>query len=257
MEIAVIGFGRMGKAIALGLSRANIDKESIIVYDMLPEVLEEASKLGFKTSESASSAARQADVVIVAVKPGDVEKALKSFADEVSGKVVVSIAALIKLKVLESIVPKSMVYRAMPNIAVEINKGFTALTPAERKNDVVEKVFRALGEVMWVNEKVLDMLTFFSASTPAIVAELYDAFLLSALKAGVPYHVARKAIATVFQGVGALTALKEVSSIRDSVITPGGVTIRIIEKFYTYGAKQKLIEVLRDAYEEYEHMLNN
>jgi pyrroline-5-carboxylate reductase len=257
MEIAIVGFGRMGKAIALGLSRAGIDRRSIAVHDVLSEALEEASRLGFKTCENPSSAVRQADVVIVAVKPGDVEKAIKSFAEEVSGKVVVSVAALVKLKTIENLVPRASVYRAMPNIAVEVNKGFTALAPVERKSNDVERVFRALGEVAWVNEKVLDMLTFFSASTPAVVAELYDAFLLSALRAGVPYHIAKKALAVVFQGVGALLELREVSSVRDSVVTPGGVTIRAIEKLYTYGAKQKLVEVLRDAYEEYEQMLSS
>lgn len=257
MEIAIVGFGRMGKSIALGLSKAGIDRRSIAVYDALPEALEEALKLGFKVCESASLATRHASVVIIAVKPGDVEKAVKSFAEDVSEKVVVSVAALVKLETLEKLIPKASVYRAMPNIAVEVNKGFTALAPAERRNEIVEKVFGALGEVVWVDEKALDMLTFFSASTPAAVAELYDAFLLSALRAGLPYHIAKKALAAVFRGVGALVEVKDVSNVRDSVITPRGVTIRIIEKLYTYGVKQRLLKALKDAYEEYEKVLGS
>ncbi|MEL9940200.1 MAG: pyrroline-5-carboxylate reductase dimerization domain-containing protein [Ignisphaera sp.] len=255
LRIGLIGFGRMGKAIAVGFAKAGIEKACLTVYDKAPQARADAESLGFRVVGSAEDVFTVSNIIIVAVKPGDVEEALKNLADFASNKIVVSIAAATPLKKLENLLPKSTVYRAMPNVAVEINKGFIALSPPSRKNDYVEKVFSLLGTVEWVDEKILDMLTFYSASTPAMVAELFDTFLLSALRAGVPYNIAKKALSTVFQGVGALLEAKSVSDLRDSVITPRGVTIKAIEKIYVYGAKQTLLKALDDAYDEYERML--
>ena len=251
----MIGFGRMGKAMAVGFAKAGIEKTCLTVYDKAPQARADAESLGFRVVERAEEVFTVSNIIIVAVKPGDVEEALKNLADFASNKIVVSIAAATPLKKLEDLLPKSTVYRAMPNVAVEINKGFIALSPPSRRDGYIEKVFSLLGTVEWVDEKILDMLTFYSASTPAMVAELFDAFLLSALRAGVPYNIAKKALSTVFQGVGALLETKSFSDLRDSVITPKGVTIKAIEKIYVYGAKQTLLKALNDAYDEYERML--
>lgn len=257
VKIGIVGFGRMGRAIALGLSRAGIDKECIGVHDKLAEVVEEARSRMFKVFDNLRDLVMFSDVVVVAVKPKDVKEVVKSIEEVVKGKIIVSVAALVKMKVLEEAMPEAHVYRAMPNIAVEVNKGFIALTPRSRRSDVVENLFKLLGEVEWVDEEVLDMLTFYSASTPAIVVELFDAFMLSALKAGLPHDIAKKALSSVLQGVATLAQVKDVTTIRDSVITPRGVTIRAIEKIYTYGVKQLLIKALNDAFEEYNQLLQD
>jgi pyrroline-5-carboxylate reductase len=255
LRIGIVGFGRMGRAIAVGLARASVDREFIAVNDKLPEAIDEARSRGFKTFTNLEDLALYSDIIVIAVKPRDVEDVAKNLREFVKGKKVVSIAALIKLNTLRELLPDADIYRAMPNIAVEVNKGFIALAPDDRKDTEVENLFKLLGEVEWVGEELLDILTFYSASTPAIVAELYDVFLLSALKAGLPYNIAKKAIAYVFQGVANLLQIKDVSTIRDSVITPKGVTIKAIEKLYTYGVKQVLLKALNDAFDEYNRLL--
>ncbi len=256
IRIGFIGFGRMGKAMAIGFSKAGLEKSCITVYDKLSSARKDAESNGFRVVETAAEVCKYSEIVIVAVKPRDVEEAVKSFANAAEGKIVVSIAALVPLKKIEELLPKSVVYRAMPNIAVEVNEGFIALSPQSRRSEYLERVFRLLGEIEWVDEETLNMLTFYSASTPAMVAEIFDAFLLSALKAGLQYNIAKKALSTVFKGVGALLETKSVSEVRDAVITPKGVTIKAIEKMYVYGAKQRLVKALNDAYSEYEQMLS-
>jgi pyrroline-5-carboxylate reductase len=255
LRIGIIGFGRMGKAIAIGLAKAGIDKGSIAINDKLLEAIEDARSKGFKIYTNVKDLASYSDVIIIAVKPGDVENVARNLREIAKNKTIVSIAALVKLSILKEILPEANIYRAMPNIAVEVNKGFIALAPEDKRNMEVENIFRLLGDIEWVNEDTLDILTFYSASTPAIVVELYDVFLLSALKAGLPYNIARKAIANVFQGIANLVQIKDVSTVRDSVITPKGVTIRAIEKLYIYGVKQTLLKALNDAFEEYNHLL--
>ncbi|MEZ0394735.1 MAG: pyrroline-5-carboxylate reductase dimerization domain-containing protein [Desulfurococcaceae archaeon] len=250
-----MGFGRLGEAIARGLINAGYDGSSILVYDKSNGALERARSLGLRVLGSARDVCSDSTAVFVSVKPGDVEEVLRGLSDVASGKVVFSTAALVPLERLSKALGTSGgLYRVMPNIMVKVNKGFIGVAPPRRERRV-EGLLSLLGEVVWVEEEVLDMLTLASASTPAVVAELADAILLSALKLGVPYDVARRATASVLEGVGALLRHENSSSLRDSVITPGGVTIRMIEKLYSSGAKAKLLEALSLAMDEYRAML--
>lgn len=252
MIVGIIGVGRLGLALVKGLINGGIDPNKINVYDVSVEALKRVEPLGVLLCRSISDLVEASEIIVVSVKPGDILDVVKAIAPALTeDKVLVSVAAFVPLQSIESYTKNRRVYRAMPNIAIEVNKGFTALTPPERKCSKVEELFRVLGEVAWVKEDLLDLMTLISASTPAIVAELIDAFILAALKAGVPYDLTKKAVASVFQGVGKLAELKDVSSIRDSVITPRGSTIILIEKLYTYGVKGRLVKALSDAVEEY------
>uniref|UniRef100_A0A7J3MX55 Pyrroline-5-carboxylate reductase dimerisation domain-containing protein n=1 Tax=Ignisphaera aggregans TaxID=334771 RepID=A0A7J3MX55_9CREN len=75
--------------------------------------------------------------------------------------------------------------------------------------------------------------------------------MLAALKAGVPYGIAKRATLSVFQGVGKLCEYRDLSSVRDSVITPRGTTISLVEKIYMYEVKSRLMKALIDSIEEY------
>jgi len=253
LDVGVVGAGRLGSAIIKGLINGGVEPSSIYVYDVSPEAIKRIEKLGVRICKNVEDLAHaKPRTVIVAVKPADLLNVVKELRTVLTGDtVLVSVAAFISLRDIENIVGGVRIYRAMPNIAVEVNKGFIAVAPPERWDQEIDSLFRFLGEVVWVKEEVLDLLTFVSASTPAVVAELLDVFVLVALKMGVPYDLAKKAAVQVFQGVGKLAELKDVSMIRDSVITPRGVTINLVEKLYTYEAKGRLVKALIDAGEEY------
>ncbi|MEM1736316.1 MAG: pyrroline-5-carboxylate reductase dimerization domain-containing protein [Ignisphaera sp.] len=252
MNIGIIGVGRLGTALVKGMIRGGIDPASVNVYDLSKEALDGVRTLGVNICSSAVDVYMRSTVIIVAVKPQDVINVIKTFPQIIDeNKTVVSVAAFVPIKVLEKHLKHVNVYRAMPNIAVEVNKGFIALAPSDRINDTVEKLFKIVGDTVWVSEELLDLLTIVSASTPAIVVELIDAFILAALKAGVPYDIAKRAILSVFQGIGKLCEYRDLSSVRDSVITPRGTTISLVEKMYIYEAKSRLMKALIDSIEEY------
>ncbi|MEM2528647.1 MAG: prephenate dehydrogenase/arogenate dehydrogenase family protein [Ignisphaera sp.] len=255
-NIGIVGFGRMGKAIAMGLINSGMNPSTIAVYDKEASTLQHAKTLGLKITSSNTETILNSDIVILAVKPNDIIKVVNEVSSVAENRIVVSIAALVPYKTIKSYLPKSYVYRAMPNIAVEVNSGFIALTPHGEKDAEVEQLFRFLGDVVWVDEEVLDILTLISASTPALLAEIADTFILASLKSGVPYSIAKKVVSSLFKGVGELLNHKPLSDIRDSVITPRGVTIKLIEKFYIHNAKSKLLETLSIAIEEYLSMLD-
>lgn len=256
MRVGIVGVGKLGRAILLGLLRAGVDASDILVFDRSPQAVRKASDLGARPSGSIEGMAAEADFVIISVGPRDVLGVIEKLKRAHSGRAhIISTAALFPLSAMERALNTGRVYRAMPNVLVEVGEGFIALAPRDRRSEEVEGLFKMLGEVEWVDEGVLDGLTLVSASAPAVVAELMDAFLLAALKGGVPKDVAIRAISSVFRGVSAMAREKELSYLRDSVITPGGVTISLIEKFHRYNVKSGLLISLSESIDEYQKRL--
>ncbi len=255
IDIGVIGIGRMGRAIIKGFISAGIDPKKIYVYDVSPIAIESIRGVGVNICSSNIEVVNSSNLVILAVKPFQIERVAKEISPYVDGRIVVSIAAFIQLKTLEKILSGARIYRVMPNIAVEVNAGFIAITPPTAMDSNIDRLFRLLGEVIWVEEDVLDLLTLMSASTPAVIAEIADTLILASLKAGIPYDIAKKASAYVLQGVGKLLLYKDTSSIRDSVITPRGTTIELIERIYVEEVKSRLLSALIKGVERYIELL--
>ncbi len=171
-------------------------------------------------------------------------------------KVIISVAALIPLRTYLNAIQNAEIYRAMPNINVEVNKGFIAICGNKGNNaELVERIFNLLGEVVWVEENVLDKLTLISASTPALVAELMDVMELSALYLGIPHDLAEKAITNVFLGTAELARIKDLRTIRNSVITPKGITIRLLHRYLNHNIKSSIIDTLLYASRELDKMI--
>ncbi len=235
----------MGCAIARGLINAGVPPENLVAWSRSPESLGRAEALGLCVKRDLSELVAESDVVIVCVKPAHVARVLESVSSFLEGKIVVSIAALTPLKVLARVASKAIgVFRAMPNLSVEVNKGFTALTGLGEGREVVDAIFRLLGEVAWVEEELLDAFTVLTGCGPALVAEVMDAFMLAAIKMGIPRGLALKAIAALFEGTARLVTAKGLLEVRNSVATPGGITIEMLLDAERSGVKYRLARVL-------------
>lgn len=252
VKIGVIGVGKLGTAILRGLINSGISPIDLFAYDLSPSSIERAEELGVNVCDSYSDVVTEAEVLIISVKPNDMTNVLSVLRElPLDGKFIVSTAAFIPLRYIEKWLDVKNVYRSMPNIAVEANAGFIALSPPSRRSALIEDIFSRLGDIEWVNERVLDLLTILSASTPAVVAELLDAFVLASLRAGVPLDVASRAASKVFIGVGKLAERKNLIDIRNSVITPGGTTIKLLENIHRYGVKNSLLLSITDTVDEF------
>jgi pyrroline-5-carboxylate reductase len=196
------------------------------------------------------------DIIIIALKPLTILENVELLKNIPHGKVIVSVAAFLPLSFYKKIINNSEIYRAMPNVNVEVNKGFIALHGEKgEKADLVEKLFRLLGEVEWVNEEVLDKLTLIAASSPAVITELIDALEIAAMYMGIPQNIAKKAILSVFKGTAELAYIKELQSIRNSIITPKGITSRLMREFIKQNIKSSLLDTFIQSSEELEKMI--
>ena len=204
-KIGVIGCGNMGSALVENLRKRSAALE-IFVFDKDQEKQNSLVK-GFKVQPSVAieTLASLCDVIVIAVKPQDIDDVL-SLLKGISGKLVISIAAGVTISSLESfLTDKVAVVRAMPNLNALIGRSVTALSfnsavDEEDKNLALE-IFQAVGEVVFVKESLMNAVTAISGSGPAFVAYLIKGlgegalnkiFVQEAEKFGIEHSIALK-----------------------------------------------------------------
>ncbi len=229
LKIAVIGAGKIGEAVARCIASSSI-AESVMITKRNPSTLKLVDRKIRVISDNAEAAAK-ADVLIIAVKPGDAGHALAGVAEHTSGKTVISLMAAIKISRLQSVLPGSRIVRAMPNIAATIGESMTAYSMGEGFSAAEAKratdVMSTFGECIEVKESLMDAITALSGSGPAYIAIIIDAMVSAGLKVGIPRDVAFRLVAKTLTGTANLLSSHPMhpAELRDAVTTPAGTTI--------------------------------
>ncbi|MEM1537408.1 MAG: pyrroline-5-carboxylate reductase [Candidatus Nezhaarchaeales archaeon] len=251
MKVAVIGLGKMGTALALGLHKSG--KYEVLASTLHPEKHKEVEELGVRILPSNVEAARNGEVVIIAVKPVQVKGVVEEVKEAVKGKLVISIAAAITIDFLESLIPEARVIRAMPNLAAMVREAVTAIALGKRvtRSDVetAMEIFKTIGDCLIVDEKLMDMITGVSGSGPAYAFVVIDALADAGVKAGLPKDLALELVAKTMLGASkmVLELNKHPIELRDMVVTPGGVTIMAMYELEKYGFRAALMDAVEAA----------
>ncbi|MCS7043275.1 MAG: pyrroline-5-carboxylate reductase [Bryobacteraceae bacterium] len=257
-RIAVIGAGNMGAAMIGGILKAQVAEpgEVVATTRSAERASEVAERYGIRARAGGNrEAAAESDLILLAVKPGVLGTVLEEIRDVLhEGQILISLAAVAPIRLIERLIARRMpVFRAMPNIPVVIEEGATAVSAngvatAEHRA-LVERIFRAVGVVCFVDEEAMDAVTALSGSGPAYVYMVIEALIAGGLKMGLSHEVAtRLAEQTV---LGAARLVKETgihpAILRDQVITPGGVTISAIHELERHGLRAMLISAVETA----------
>jgi pyrroline-5-carboxylate reductase len=251
LTVAVIGAGKIGSVIVSSLvGRAS----RVIATGRRDETLKRASSLGAEATRDNVWAAREADVIILSVKPVNAPEVLRQLSPHVSGKTVISVMAGVKLSTLMSALPGATVFRAMPNMNAYVRGSATAVADWEGygrdERALVEEILGLLGTVYWVPEEWLDAWTALVGSGPAYLAEIVDGLALGAVSTGLPRSVAYKAILETIKYTAELLLKsldKHPAALRDEVTTPAGTTIEGLKAMEERGVKAALIAVVEAA----------
>ena len=233
--LCVVGCGTMGEAITRGLLDAGqIEAAQICVTARHTKRLEAlADNLGVRTQRDNLAAIRDADVVLLCVKPQHFAELLEppEMAEATAGKLVISIAAGIELERLAGWLPKAKLVRAMPNTSARIGRGMTVVTRAEGVTDeelsIAESIFSAVGQVLELDNKHMNAVTSLNGSGPAFAYVMLEAMADGGVMMGLPRDAALKIAARVFSGAAAMveeTSLHP-AALKDQVTTPAGCTI--------------------------------
>ena len=232
MKIGFIGSGKMATALMKSVLKAGLAKgKDIMSSDKSEEQLRRVKgELGVNTANSNKDVVRFSDVVLLCVKPQDIDMVLDEIRGEVKNKLVISIAAGVTIKRLESKI-KGKVIRVMPNTPCLVGEMAAGYAPgknvSEKDLEIVKKILNTGGIAIQVNEKDLDAITGLSGSGPAFVAYLIDAFTEAGIKQGLERDVAYKLAVQTFLGTAKLLKETGISpkELIDMVSSPNGTTI--------------------------------
>ena len=251
MNICFLGGGNMANALIGGLVAKGYDARSISVIEVAPAARERIAAHGVRVSTAPDAASAKADTLVLAVKPQDARAALASVAASIERKLVISIAAGVRLDALSRwLGGYRRIVRCMPNTPALIGAGITGVyAPPDvdadgRKN--AETILRAVGEVVWViEEELLDTVTAVSGSGPAYVFWLIEQLAAFAERAGIPAQDALRLAKHCVLGSAklALDSAQPPAQLRKNVTSKGGTTEAALKVF----DEEKLAERFQKA----------
>lgn len=230
-NIAFIGAGKMATAITISLVSKGIAPEKIRAFD----VSEHAAKLfsattGCETTASLHDALKSAGTVLLAVKPQFAADVLREANVDLKGKLLISIAAGMKLANLIDASASTHVIRVMPNTPALVRQGMSCFACAkdvtEEERAFTTEVLSSFGIVREVPESLLDAVTGLSGSGPAFVIEFIYGLIEGGVYCGMPRELATEAAIQTVLGTAKMCqkSPKLISDLRNAVITPSGTT---------------------------------
>jgi pyrroline-5-carboxylate reductase len=230
--IALIGAGKMGGALLQGWLRLGLDPRKVIVIEPQPlPYLSALAPRGVRLNPGAATL-RQADVIVVAIKPQGADEVLGALAGNVAPTaLIISIMAGRTLRFLTNLFGRAgAMVRAMPNTPAAIGRGITVAVAAQadaRQRGIAQLLLGATGAVEWVaDESLMDAVTALSGSGPAYVFLLAEALAQAGAAVGLPGDLAERLAHETIAGSGELLhqSRDDAATLRQNVTSPGGTT---------------------------------
>lgn len=255
-RIAVIGSGAMGSAFARGMISAGVYRpEEVLLADTDAARLKKtAGETGAVAADSNAAAAAGADIVLVVVKPAFVKDVAADIASSVAGKLVIYIAAGVKLATVESGLPDGTpVISAMPNTPCRIGAGAIGFCRGRHATDehvaAARRIFDAVGLSVEVPEKLMNAVTGLSGSGPAYVFIFIEALADAGVRMGLPRDIALKLGAQTVLGAARMVIEEDEhpARLKDQVTSPGGTTITALDVLERAGFRSAVIEAVKAA----------
>jgi pyrroline-5-carboxylate reductase len=256
MRIAILGTGQIGESLLAGLRSS--DWADIVATSRRQERADELhERHGVETTTSNTDAIRGADVVVLGVKPQDIETLLGEIGHLLSPEqTVLSIAAAITTARIERHVAADVpVVRAMPNTPSTVHEGIAGMCSGRHAGrehlDRAGTVLRAVGDVVEVPEDQMDAITAVSGSGPAYYALLAEAMIEAGILLGLSREISTKLVVQTMLGTAKLLRDEKVHPVelRESVTSPGGTTIRAIRELEQAGVRAAFLNAISAAME--------
>jgi len=258
MKLAFIGAGSMSEALISGIVCSNLmDAECITVSNRgnLERLKALQTKYGINYTLNIGQMVKEADIVLLAMKPKDVKEASQQWKKEINkSKLVISVLAGVSMKSIQLLVGHEIpIARAMPNTSATIGKSATAITlnsiVTDKQKDFILKLFQTVGFATMVEESQLDAVTGLSGSGPAYLYYIVEAMGKAAVDSGLDIHIANKLIAQTLIGTAEMIQIssKTPAELRKEVTSPGGTTEAGIKVLNHYNVQTAFFKCIQEA----------
>jgi pyrroline-5-carboxylate reductase len=251
-RIGIVGFGTMGEAFALGLSR-KLPRVELLVQDVSRERIEAAARMQKLTvAHSAAEVLQGSDITILCVKPQDFSALAAEVKETSRGRKVISILAGRKIQAVADALATDQVARFMPSLAAVkgaslVGVSFHPAARPEMREDCLA-IAAALGASLEIQEKLMSAMTGVSGSGLAYVFAFVHAMALGGVAAGFDYRTALSVAVAALEGAASL--LKDGAhplELGSRVISPAGTTIQGVRALERGGFTAAVMEAVEAA----------
>ncbi len=252
MKIHIIGGGNLGTAIAIGLAQFTKGNQITVTRRNI-SLIENLKQYGITISASNTDGIADADIIMLTIKPWQVDAVLAEVLPHIQGKIIASAVSGVTLEHLTSVVKGSnTVVRIMPNIAVQYGESATcisALPESLAKTEAIVTLFDAVGTSVVIEEKLMDAATVLGACGTAFALRYIRASMQAGIEIGFD---AKTALAIASQTAKGATEmlLKEKAhpeQLIDKVTTPQGCTIAGLNEMEHEGFSSSLIKGIKTS----------
>lgn len=261
-NIGFIGAGNMGYAMLKG-ALSSISPENVGVTDRSFDKAERiAQETGVRHFESNADCVKNCKYVVFSIKPQVYENVvdeIRKFVDD--SKIIISLAPNVSIEMLNGMFGKNVrVVRLMPNTPALVGEGMTgycyddALFNEEEKTFLAD-LFNSFGKAVKVSEKIMSTVVCASGSSPAYVFMFIEALADSVVKYGMSRDDAYTFVAQTVLGSAkmVLESGEHPGVLKDRVCSPGGTTIRAVEKLEECGLRNALFKATEACYNKCEN----
>ena len=277
MRIGFIGTGNMGGAILKGYANSSAsDGNEILIHNKLTEhnsIMAEAMSLsGFANTKiricnDNKDLATQSDIIILGVKPSNVDDVLREIAPA-AGKIIVSMAAGTSIESMEGFLNEASagsgdtakIIRIMPNTPAQVGEAMTAMCRNANVSDedfaLAKTIFDSIGRAEEVSEDLIDCVIGVSGSSPAYTFMYLEALAKAAVSNGMAPDKARVFACQAVIGAAklALESKESLEQLRINVCSPGGTTIEAVKKLQANGFMDDVAEAFQAAVDRSKEM---
>ena len=253
--VGMIGAGNMGSAILRGIVDSDYVKASqIIVFDTNNKKLREISEdiPGIIIADNCTDVVREADMIILAVKPLYMQDVIDEIRQDIDGKAIVSIAAGWTVQMIEKALEgtNATYLRVMPNTPALVGEGMTAICDdtsfSQEDFDYAKGIFDSVGKTKVLPERLFDAVVAVSGSSPAYVYMMIEAMADAAVKEGLPrphaYEMAAQSV--LGSALMVLSSGSHPAALKDAVCSPGGTTIEAVAELERKGFRSAIIDAM-------------
>ncbi len=259
LRVSFVGAGTMAEAIARGLiARGVVEASNVVASAPRPERRGYlAETYGLRAVADNATAVRNADVVLLCVKPQTIPQVLPELRQALNPRqLVISIAAGVSLSMLEKESYHPAIVRSMPNTPVNVGEGMTvwvasrAVTPAQIAQ--TRAIFSALGHEMQVGaESFLDMATSISGCGPAYLFLVMEALTDAGVQIGLPRYMSEELVLQTILGSARLAqeSKRHPAALKNAVTSPGGTAAAALYQLEKGGLRPTMADAVMAAFD--------
>ena len=258
-KLAFLGAGAMAQALVRGLVGAKLcaPDDIVLLSASGARARDLADELGARAATSAREAAQNAEIVVLAMKPHQLEGALGDLREEITpAQLVVSVLAGASTARVEACFAQSVpVVRAMPNTPSLVGAGAAAICAGQYASDAdlarARALFEAVGLCVTIPESQMDGVVGVSGSGPAYVFAFIEALADGGVRAGLPRATAQQLAAQTVLGAAqmVLQTGDHPGVLKDRVASPGGTTIAALHELERGGFRGVVMDAVVAAAE--------